>query len=181
MGQDCLWDSEEHEKGLSWSAPRCCMGQDSGRARRKTEVLLKVDALNSWSVHCFSMGPNCLWDSVEHHRGFAPCCPRGSLVPYKSEEQISCSVHFLSCSSLSQIQSCPIQKRGTSVLRGSPYGESLIFYFILFFLLLLCWWWWWWCCLCLCVCNLHPFKQKKVATCSHKQNFWFCWLHWSKT
>ena len=37
-------------------------------------------------------------------------CPRGSLVPYKNQEQISCAVHFLCCSSLSQRQSRSIQK-----------------------------------------------------------------------
>ena len=41
----------------------------------------------------------------------APHCPKGSFVPYKSEEQISCSVHSLCCSSLSQRQSCPVQKQ----------------------------------------------------------------------
>ena len=40
----------------------------------------------------------------------APRCPRGSLVPYESEEQISFAVHSLCCSSLSQRQSRPIQK-----------------------------------------------------------------------
>ena len=53
-----------------------------------------------------------------------PCCHRGSLLHYKNEEQISCAVHSLCCSSLSQRQSCPIQKRGASVLRGSPYSEN---------------------------------------------------------
>ena len=32
----------------------------------------------------------------------APRCPRGSLFPYKSKEQISCAVHSLCCSLLSQ-------------------------------------------------------------------------------
>ena len=34
----------------------------------------------------------------------APRCPRGSLVPHKSEERINCAVHSLCCSSLSQRQ-----------------------------------------------------------------------------
>ena len=106
MGQDCLWDSEEqHRKWTAqlMSAPRSCMGQD------------------------------CLWDRKEQHSWaemsilcFAPCCPRGSPVPYQKEEQISCAVHFQSCSSLSQRQSCPIPKWGASVLRGFPYGESCV-------------------------------------------------------
>ena len=57
---------------------------------------------------------------------FAPPCPRGSLVPYKNKEQISCEVHFLCFSSLSQRQSHPIHKWGESVLRGSPYGENCV-------------------------------------------------------
>ena len=51
--------------------------------------------------------------------------PSGSLVPYQREEQISCSFHsVMCCSSLSHRQSCPIQKRGASLLWGSPYGEN---------------------------------------------------------
>ena len=80
------------------------------------------------------MGQDCLWDSEEQHREcngmsticLAPCCPRGSLVPYKNEDQISCAVHSQSCSSLSQRQSCPIQKWWASILRGSPYGENCV-------------------------------------------------------
>ena len=53
----------------------------------------KVDALISWSAPCFSMG-----------RNFLCLCLRGSLVPYKSEEQISCTVHSLSCFLLFQRQ-----------------------------------------------------------------------------
>ena len=53
--------------------------------------------------------------AVQSNFCVAPCCLRGSLVPYKSEEQISCAVHFLCCSSLSQRQSRPIQKQGESV------------------------------------------------------------------
>ena len=54
----------------------------------------------------------------------APCCPRGSLVPYKNEEQIMCAVHFLCCSSLSQRQSCPIPKRGESVPPGPSFARN---------------------------------------------------------
>ena len=50
--------------------------------------------------------------------------PRGSLVPYKSEDQISCAVHSICSSFLSQIQSCPLQKQGASLLRGSPYRKK---------------------------------------------------------
>ena len=61
----------------------------------------------------FCMGRDCLWDSEEQNREwnrmyilcFAPRCPRGSLVPYKNGEQISCAVHFQSCFLLSQRQS----------------------------------------------------------------------------
>ena len=49
-----------------------------------------------------------------------PWNPSGSLVPYKSEEQISCAVHSQCCSSLSQRQSRPKQKQGASV----PLGPS---------------------------------------------------------
>ena len=101
----------------------------SGTARSKTG-----NGLHSWSAPRFCMGRDCLWDSEEQHREwngmyilcFAPRCPRGSLVPYKNKEQISCAVHSQSCSSLSQRQSRPIQKWGASVLRGSPYGENCV-------------------------------------------------------
>ena len=49
----------------------------------------------------------------------APRCPRGSLVPYKGEEQIICPFHSLCCSSLSQRQSRPIRKRGADQLCSS--------------------------------------------------------------
>ena len=49
----------------------------------------------------------------------APRCPRGSLVPYKGEEQITCPFHSLCCSSLSQRQSRPIRKRGADQLCSS--------------------------------------------------------------
>ena len=109
MGQDCLWDSEE-QKGVKADLLIAVVWDEtvSGTARIKTQVFLKVDALNSWSPPCCSMAQNCLWDSEEPHIGFAPRCPRGSFVPYKSEEHISCTVHSQSCSSLSQRQSCPI-------------------------------------------------------------------------
>ena len=50
------------------------------------------------------MGQDCVWDNEEQNREnifhsipyFAPWCPRGSLVPYKNEEQISCAVLFKS-------------------------------------------------------------------------------------
>ena len=57
----------------------------------------------------FCMRRDCLWDSEEQNREwnrmYAPRCPRGSLVPYKNGEQISCAVHFQSYFSLSQRQS----------------------------------------------------------------------------
>ena len=52
----------------------------------------------------------------------APRCPRGSLVPYQNEEQISCAVHSLCCSSLFQRQSRTIPKQGESV----PLGPSFV-------------------------------------------------------
>ena len=39
---------------------------------------------------------------------------------------LSCEVQSQSCSLLSQRQSCPTQKWGASVLRGSPYGENCV-------------------------------------------------------
>ena len=38
--------------------------------------------------------------AVQSIPSLAPRCPRGSLVPHQSEEQIRCSVHFLCCSLL---------------------------------------------------------------------------------
>ena len=55
----------------------------------------------------------------------APRCPRGSLVPYINEEQISCSVQSLCCSALSQRQSHPIQKLGADQL-CSPFSVLLL-------------------------------------------------------
>ena len=74
-----------------------------------------------------------LWDSEEQHREwngiyilrFALRCPRGSLISYKNEEQTSCAVHSQSCSSLSQRQSRPIQKRGADQL-CSPFPVLLL-------------------------------------------------------
>ena len=60
--------------------------------------------------------------SVQSNFCAAPHCPRGSFVPYKSEEQISSAVHSLSCSSLSHRQSRPTQKRGASVSPGPSIG-----------------------------------------------------------
>ena len=54
----------------------------------------------------------------------APIFPRGSLVQYINEEQISCAVHSLCCSLLSQRKSRPKQTQGASLLRGSSYGEN---------------------------------------------------------
>ena len=54
----------------------------------------------------------------------ASCCPRGSLVPYKNKEQVSCAVHFLCCSSLSQMQFRPIQKWGESVPPGPSFARN---------------------------------------------------------
>ena len=45
-------------------------------------------------------------------------CPRGSRIPYTSEEQTRCAVYPLFCSLLSQRQSCPIQEQGASVYSG---------------------------------------------------------------
>ena len=69
----------------------------SGTARSKTD-----NGLHSWSAHRFCLGQDCLWDSEEQHSEwngmyilcFVFSCPRGSLVPYKNKEQISCTVHF---------------------------------------------------------------------------------------
>ena len=77
----------------------------SGTVRSKT-----VNGLYSRSATCFCMEQDCLWDSQVKNRDYtfhsipyaAPRCPRGSLVSYKNEEQNSCAVHFLCCSSLSQ-------------------------------------------------------------------------------
>ena len=85
----------------------------SGTASSKTEKGLHI-----WSAPHFCMERDCLWDSEEKNREYtlhsipyiSSCCPRDSLVPYKNEEQISCAVHFLYCSLLSQRQSRPIQK-----------------------------------------------------------------------
>ena len=106
MGQDCLWNSKEQNR--KWTA-------------------------QLFSAPRFGMGRDCLWDSEEQHSWaklsilcFSPRCPRGSLVPYQNEEQISCAVYSHSCSSLSQRQSCPIPKWEASVLRGSPYGENCV-------------------------------------------------------
>ena len=48
MGQDYLWDSEEHEQVEADPLLAVVWDENaSGTARSKTEVLLKVDALNS--------------------------------------------------------------------------------------------------------------------------------------
>ena len=59
-----------------------------GKARSNIE-----NGLNSWSAPHIGMGQDCFWEQ----RG---ATQRGSHVPYQSEEQISCSVHSLCCSSL---------------------------------------------------------------------------------
>ena len=46
----------------------------------------------------------------------APRCPRGSLVALKSKERISCTVYLQCFSSLSQMQSCPIEKHRANKL-----------------------------------------------------------------
>ena len=62
--------------------------------------------------------PHCSRCSLSHNEGrsrsavqsilcVAPPCPRGSLFQYQSEEQISCAVQTLCCSSLSQRQFYP--------------------------------------------------------------------------
>ena len=61
--------------------------------------LAKLGPGGTGSLH-FCIGQDCLWDET---------CP-------------------LSCSSLSQRQSCPIQKGGASVLRVSPYRDNSVPY-----------------------------------------------------
>ena len=87
----------------------------SWTARSKTQVLLQVDALNNWTAPCFSMSQNYHWDSEEQHRCFAPCCPRGSLVPYKVRSRSAVQ------SILSLAPCFPIQKWRASVLWSSSY------------------------------------------------------------
>ena len=98
----------------------------TGTARSKTEnrqlssAMLLLAVPEAFSSHTKTRSRS----SVQYIFCVAPCCPRGSLVPYKNEEQISCAVHSLCCSSLSQMQSCPIQKQGASLLQGSPCREK---------------------------------------------------------
>ena len=73
------------------AVPEAILSNNEGRSRSTVQC----------SVQCI------IW--------FAPWRPRCSLVPYKSKEQNSCSVHSLCCSSLSQTQSYPKQKQGASV------------------------------------------------------------------
>ena len=62
--------------------------------------------------------------AVQSTRCVAPPYLRDSPFQYIKEEQLSCSVHSLCCSSLAQRQSRPIQKWGASLLRDSSYGEN---------------------------------------------------------
>ena len=111
MGRDCLWDSEEPQKGETEQlicssllyGTRLPLGQRGATKCRSVEQI-----------------------SCSEHQFWAPRCPRGSFVPYWIEEQISCAVYPLCYSSLSQMQSRPIQKQGASLLRGSPYEENCV-------------------------------------------------------
>ena len=101
---------------LFLTVPEAFWSQNEGRTRSAVQVILCfLCSLSQRQSRPIMRGGAPVMQS---NFCIAPCFPRGSLVHYKSEEQISFVVHSLCCSSLSQRQSCPIQKRGESVLSG---------------------------------------------------------------
>ena len=92
MGLDCLWDSEEqHKNGLySWSSHSFCIRQDclydsESNIGNGMECILSVLLLavpEAVSSHTKMRSRS----AVQSIFCVGPRCPRGSLVPYKSEE-----------------------------------------------------------------------------------------------
>ena len=106
-----VWDKtasgtarSKNENGLHSSSACCfCIGQDcSGTARNKTENIHSIQ---------FPMLLLAVPEAV-------------SSNTKKNKEQISCAVYFLCCSSLSQGQSCPIQKWGDSVPSSPSFTRN---------------------------------------------------------
>ena len=147
MGQNCNWDSEERncgEKNIGWyllpvpdcqkdpqfsvtlllAVPEAVLSHTESRSRLVVQSI-KIELLIVPEAVLYHIELRRSRSAVQSILCVAPWRPRGSLVPYKNKDQISCTVHSLCCSLLSQRQSCPIQKWGADQ-PCSPFSVLLL-------------------------------------------------------
>ena len=97
MGRDCLWDSEEQHR--KWTAQLICslflcgtrlpLGQRGATQGMECNVYF-FDLLLTVPEAVLSHAKIRSRSAVKSNLSLSPCCPRGSLVRYKSEENHFC-------------------------------------------------------------------------------------------